>query len=96
MIIAELSIVPLGQTTSVSPYVKIALQTLRTIPGLTVTPNAMGTVLQAKDLTTIFTATRKAHDAVINAGAKRVITQLKIDDRQDKEATMETKLKAIS
>jgi uncharacterized protein (TIGR00106 family) len=96
MIIAELSIVPLGQTTSVSRYVKIALQTLRNEPNLTVTPNAMGTVLQANDLTTIFSATQKAHDAVLKAGAKRVITQLKIDDRRDKDATIETKLKSIA
>jgi uncharacterized protein (TIGR00106 family) len=96
MIIAELSIVPLGQTTSVSPFVNIALKTLRTIPNLVVTPNSMGTVLQAKDLDTILSAVHKAHDAVINAGAKRVITQLKIDDRRDKDATIETKLKSIA
>lgn len=95
MIIAELSIVPVGQGTSVSHYVKTALQAIRTIPNLTITPNAMGTVLETKDLDTILSAVKNAHDAVIAAGAKRVITQLKIDDRRDKNATIATKLKAI-
>ena len=96
MIIAELSIVPLATpTTSVSKYVKTVLSTLRQEKNLIIYPNAMATVLEAPDLQTLFAAVEKAHNAVLATGAKRVITQLKIDDRRDKKATVETKLKAI-
>ncbi len=96
MIIAELSIVPLGQSTSVSCHVKTALHSLKQEKNITLYPNAMATVIEAPDLPTLFTAVEKAHNAVLATGAKRVITQLKIDDRRDKHTTVETKLKSIA
>jgi len=96
MIIAQLSIVPLGESTSVSRHVKIVLRTLRAEKDLKVYPNAMATVLEAPDLPTLFSAVQKAHNAVLANGAQRVITQLKIDDRRDKNATVESKLKSIA
>jgi uncharacterized protein YqgV (UPF0045/DUF77 family) len=39
---------------------------------------------------------KAAHLAVVETGAKRVVTTLKIDDRRDKSATMETKLRAVN
>jgi uncharacterized protein YqgV (UPF0045/DUF77 family) len=43
----------------------------------------------------ILAAVKAAHEAVGKAGAKRVITTLKIDDRMDKQATVETKMRAV-
>jgi len=37
----------------------------------------------------------KPHEAVFKAGAQRVITTIKIDDRRDKKETMEYKVKAV-
>ncbi len=96
MIIAQLSIVPLGQSTSVSHYVNLVLETLRAEKTITIYPNAMATVIESPDLPTLFSAVQKAHNAVLAAGASRVITQLKIDDRRDKNATVETKLKSLT
>ena len=94
MIIAQLSIAPVGVDTSLSKYVKIVIESLKNEP-INIKTNAMATVIEASDLKTLFDAVQKAHNAVVSAGAKRIITELKIDDRKDKDATMTTKLNAL-
>ena len=94
MIISQLSIAPIGENISVSKYVKIVLKSLKD-DNINSKTNAMATVIETDDLDTLFNAVKKAHMAVVNAGGKRVITELKIDDRRDKNATSETKLKAL-
>lgn len=93
-IIAQLSITPIGEGTSVSRYVNIALNVIRE-EGIHFNTGAMATTLEAESLDELFRVVKKAHDAVIDAGAKRVIIDLKIDDRRDKSATIESKLKAV-
>jgi uncharacterized protein (TIGR00106 family) len=94
MIISQLSIAPLGEGTSVSKYVKVVIKSIEK-SGVKHKTNAMATVIETQDLDTLFKVVQKAHNAVIKAGAKRVITELKIDDRRDKDATSESKLRAI-
>ncbi len=94
MIIAQLSIVPLGKGTSVSTYVNIVREILKK-DHVKFQTNPMATVIETKDLTTMFHVIQKAHEAVADAGAERIITEIKIDDRRDKEATMESKLHSL-
>jgi len=94
MIIAQLSIAPLGKGTSVSSYVKIVIEILKK-EHVKYQTNAMATVIEIKDLASLFHVVQKAHLAVAAAGAKRIITELKIDDRRDKEATIKSKLIAL-
>jgi uncharacterized protein (TIGR00106 family) len=94
MIIAQLSIAPLGKGTSVSTYVKIVIETLKE-EQIKFQTNAMATIIETKDLETLFHVIQKAHLAVVDAGAERIITELKIDDRRDKEVTMDSKLKSL-
>ena len=94
MIVAEISITPIGEGTSVSKYVKPAIKSLKE-SGIKFQTNAMSTVIEVEDLETLFNVVKKAHEAVLEAGAKRLITDLKIDDRRDKEITIESKLKTI-
>jgi len=94
MIIAELSITPLGEGTSVGKYVKIALQVLKE-SRVKFETHAMATVVECESLEKLFEVVKKAHYSVLEAGAKRVITTLKIDDRRDKEATIDSKLDSI-
>lgn len=94
MIIAEVSIVPLGVGPSVSKYVKEAVRTLEK-SNVRVIRGPMGTVIEAESLDVIWDAVRKAHEAVFEMGAPRVVTTLKIDERRDKEHTVESKLKAL-
>lgn len=95
MIIAQLSIAPVGKGTSVSKYVKIVLDVLKK-EHITFQPNAMGTVIETDDLETLFTVVQKAHNAVLTAGAQRITTELKIDDRRDKNATISSKLSSLT
>ena len=94
VIVADVSVVPLGAGTSVSAYVKKAVAALDG-SGLKVLHGPMSTSLEARTVDEVFSAVRKAHEAVIAAGAKRVVTTVKIDDRRDKDHTMASKLSAI-
>jgi len=94
MIISQLSIAPVGKGVSLSKYVKIALEVLEK-NNVKFKTNDMATVIETKDLETLFRVVKEAHKAVIDAGAKRVITELKIDDRKDKNVMMGYKVKAI-
>ena len=93
-IIAQLSITPIGEGTSVSRYVNITLNAIRE-EGVHFIVGPMATTLEVESLDELFRVVKKAHDAVINAGAKRVVIDLKIDNRLNKTASMESKLKAI-
>jgi uncharacterized protein (TIGR00106 family) len=94
MIIAQLSIAPIGKGTSVSNYVKVVIETLKK-EQVKYQTNAMATVIETQDLTTLFHVVQKAHLAVAAAGAERIITELKIDDRRDKEVTMKSKVNSL-
>lgn len=92
MIIAEVSIVPVGTPTpGVSAYVKAALEELKKQGGIRVEAGAMGTVIEAPGIGDVFNAVEKAHDAVFAMGVQRVLTEIKIDERRDKDATIESK-----
>jgi len=54
----------------------------------------MGSVLEG-DLDVIFTAIRKMHEVPFDNGAMRVSTTIRIDDRRDKTASIEQKLKSV-
>lgn len=95
-VIAEFSIIPIGQAgSSVSRYVAAAINALKNVKGLDFEVTPMGTILAAKDLDTIFEAVRQAHEAIIATGIKRVSSNLRIDDRRDKARTMDDKVKAV-
>jgi len=95
LIIAELSIVPVGSGTSVSKYVKVAIKALEG-RGVRVIPGPMSTILECKDIDLLFKAVKVAHKAVLASGAVRIVTTLKIDDRTDKDSTVESKIRAIT
>ena len=94
MIIAQLIIAPIGKGTSLSKYVKIVIETLKK-ENVKFETNAMATVIETEDLNTLFSIVQKVHTAVLALGVDRVITELKIDDRRDKNATIESKLDSI-
>lgn len=94
MIISQLSIAPIGVGESLSKYVKKVINVLKE-ENVKFETNAMATVIETKDLDTLFDIVKKAHNTMIKAGTKRVITELKIDDRHDKNATVKSKIKAV-
>ncbi len=94
MIISQLSISPVGEGISLRKYVKNVINVLKK-NNIKFETNAMATVIETEDLRTLFKVVEEAHRSVINLGAKRIITELKIDDRKDKSVTIKTKLKSI-
>jgi uncharacterized protein (TIGR00106 family) len=94
MIISQLSIAPIGKGTSLSKYVKIAIDSIKKNK-VNFKTNDMATVIETEDLKTLFKIVEEAHNAVLKSGVQRVITELKIDDRRDKKVKIGTKLKAV-
>ncbi len=95
MAIVEVTIVPLGTgSTSVSQYVADCHKVLRDTTDVKWTLTPMSTILEG-DLDQIMTLIRNMHEVPFEKGAGRVSTSIKIDDRRDKEATMEKKLQAV-
>jgi len=94
MIISQLSIAPIGDGTSLSKYVKIAINSIKK-SNVNFKTNDMATIIETEDLKTLFKIVEDAHNAVLKSGAKRVITELKIDDRRDKDARIGSKIKAL-
>ncbi|MCD6480942.1 MAG: MTH1187 family thiamine-binding protein [Thermoplasmata archaeon] len=94
MIIAELAIFPTSEGTSVSRYVRKAIEIIRE-SGLNHETGAMSTSMEAETLDEIFEVIKKAHDAMVEMGAKRIHIDLRIDHRLDRDATMEYKKRAV-
>ena len=95
-IIAELVVAPFGVGTSLSKYVKESVKVIDRFPGIRVQHTPMSSIIEADSLDQILEVTRNAHERMFKAGAQRVSTLLRIDDRRDKPRTMEDKTKAIS
>lgn len=94
MIIAEFAIFPTSEGPSASRYVKRALAAI-SATGIRHETGAMATVMEAQTLDEIFEAVRRAHEAVVSMGVKRIHIDLRIDHRLDKEISIESKKRAI-
>lgn len=94
MAIAAVSISPIGEGVGVSAYVTAAIGVLRTQDQVRYELGPMFTSLEG-DLDEILALVRRMQEAVFSAGAKRVSTVLKIDDRRDRPASMSDKVRAV-
>ncbi|MFO7819644.1 MAG: MTH1187 family thiamine-binding protein [Halanaerobacter sp.] len=96
MAIAEVTIVPVGtETTSLSPYVAKCQNVLKKDENIEYELTPMGTIIEG-ELDDILVAIRKLHEVPFMQGAKRVTTNIKIDDRRDKEASQKQKLNSVA
>lgn len=95
-VIAEFSIHPIGEGTSLSRYVRSALRELKKAKGLRLQVTPMATVIEAERLSDILPAVEASHESLFRMGAKRVDFVLRVDDRRDKERHMEDKVRAVS
>ena len=94
MAIVEVSIVPLGlSTTSLSEQVASVLQPLKD-SGLHYTLTAMGTIIEG-DLEKVMKCVLKMHEVPFQKGMGRVYTTIKVDDRRDKPITIEGKVRSV-
>ena len=96
MAIAEISVVPVGTgTTSLSSWV-VGLQKLlaQTPEPIHYEMTAMGTLIEGSPAD-VFAVLARLHEAPFAAGAGRVYTVIKIDDRRDKASTLESKVESV-
>jgi uncharacterized protein (TIGR00106 family) len=95
MISAELTIIPIGTSgTSLSKYVTAAIAALDST-GIKYQLSGMGTLLEAENPDELFEAIKVAHEAVFKEGMDRVVTNIKIDDRRDRERTIDDKVRSV-
>ncbi len=94
-VIVDFSTSPVGVGTSLSSYVKKAIQIVEE-SGIKHLNHPMGTVLECDSLEEIFKVIHKAHEAIFTAGAQRVVTSIKIDERRDKDRKMEDKVNILT
>jgi uncharacterized protein (TIGR00106 family) len=94
MAIAAVSISPVGAGTSVSRYVAAALAVVRAQNRVRYRLDPMFTTLEG-ELSEIYALVQAMQEAVFAAGAERVGTVLKIDDRRDRTVRMEDKVASV-
>jgi uncharacterized protein (TIGR00106 family) len=93
MIVADLSLIPMGSGTSASEYVK-AVYDLLLESGVNFKAGAMSTSVETKSFEELFSIVDRANRRLAEMGVKRIITKVNIDYRLDKEISMQTKLRA--
>jgi len=95
MAIIDISVVPVGtQSPSVSQYVAGAVRMLKNEPGIKYQLTPMNTIIEG-DLQQLLSLAQRMHASAFDAGARRVVTTIRIDDRRDKPLTMDGKIEAV-
>ncbi|NJD99642.1 MTH1187 family thiamine-binding protein [Thermococcus sp. LS1] len=91
MAVAELCLFPLGtESPSVGKYLEPVIEVIKA-SGLKYQVCPMGTVVEGS-VEEILELVKACHEAILKAGAKRIVISLKIDDRVDKPLTIESKM----
>ena len=94
MAIVAVSIAPVGEGVSVSSHVAEALRVVRDQQRVRYRLDPMFTTLEG-DLGEIFALIQRMQEAVFAAGALRVGTVIKIDERRDRAVRMEEKVAVV-
>ena len=91
--LADISIAPVGEGTSVSKYVARAVAIIRE-SGLKHEFHSMGTNVEGS-YEEIVKLVKKCSDAIFKMGAERVLIRMYMDDRHDKASTIEGKKRSV-
>jgi uncharacterized protein (TIGR00106 family) len=93
---AEIGVLPIGtSSTSLGKYIAKAVSSLKKIYGIRYQVTPMGTMIESDNVDKIFEASKAVMSAVFEMGVTRVELVLKIDERHDKDHTLEDKLRSI-
>ena len=94
MAVAEISVVPLGVPgTSLSSHVARVLQVLKK-SSLKYELTGMGTIISG-DIDEIWKVMREMHEICFNDDVSRVLSIVRIDDRRDRIASPEQKIRSV-
>jgi uncharacterized protein (TIGR00106 family) len=94
MIVADFSMIPMGSGTSASRYVK-AIHELLKNSGVNFVPNPMSTSVEVNSFEELFQFIEAANQKLEDMGVQRIVTNIRIDRRMDKEISIDSKLKAV-
>ena len=96
---AEISVIPIGirseTTTSMSKEIAAAFDAIQKIKGLKTMLTPMGTQIESNNFANILQAIEVAHQVVRTAGAKRIMSTIRIDERLDKSISLEEKVESV-
>ena len=93
--IAQLSVYPIGEGSSLGRFVRKGVSVIKE-SGYTYEVGAMSTTVEVPDLDALFDLVKKVHAAQVSEGAQRIIIDLKVDDRRDTKATLQSKKSAAT
>lgn len=93
---AEISVIPITGSSSMSEQVAAAFDAINKTEGIKATLTPLGTQVEAKDIDAVLNAIRAAHGAAQAAGAARIISSIRIDQRMDKDQTLEDKVRSVN
>jgi uncharacterized protein (TIGR00106 family) len=94
LILAQLSVYPIGEGTSLGRFVKKGVKVIKE-SGYNYEIGGLSTAIELPDLESLFILVKKVHQAHLDEGAKRIVIDLKVDDRRDKDATIQTKRNSV-
>ncbi|MBI2869373.1 MAG: MTH1187 family thiamine-binding protein [Chloroflexi bacterium] len=95
MALVEISVMPIGTPTpSLSPYVAGAVRVLKGDKQIRYELTPMGTVIEG-DLDHVLGLVGRMHKSAFALGAVRVVTTVKIDERIDREVTLDNRLDSV-
>lgn len=95
MIIAQLTVVPIGTATpSLSSFVAGFEKELKKM-GFEPQLSAMSSVIEADSMDKILGALKRLHEMVFENGALRALTSITIDERRDREGSIDQKLNSV-
>ena len=96
MPIVEISVVPLGlDNPSLSQYVANAIKILEKEKDINYQLTAMGTIIEGNSVEKLLKICKNMHDSAFGSTIKRVLTTIKIDERRDKDTTINNKIKSV-
>ena len=96
MATAEITIIPMGTcSTSSGDFIADADRILLKYPEIKNKVTAMGTELECSDIEKLFEILKEMHLAPFNRKIQRIYSVIKIDDRRDKESTLENKVASV-
>ncbi len=94
MTVMEITVLPVGTgSTSVSAAIAKAVKAAKEA-GFDPRVSAMGTVVTG-DTPALLSLASRMHAAVLAGGAKRVYTTIRIDERTDKQESLEERVAAV-
>ncbi|WP_221289283.1 MTH1187 family thiamine-binding protein [Stygiolobus caldivivus] len=94
-ILIDISVEPIGtSSTSLSPYVRKVFEVLDRL-GLKYYPAPSMTTIELEDITQLGIILKEIGDELEKMGVKRIVTIMKVDDRRDKENSLQHKLEVI-